>query len=453
MLMRKLTLLLGSLMAMQSSAVELQKPSDPFFEKFHPVQAPAPTGLLLQRGDRLALCGDSITEQKQYSRIIEDYLTACTPELKISVRQFGWGGERAEGFLKRMTNDVLRFTPNVATTCYGMNDCEYRPYEDSIGETYRKYSTAIVENFKAHGVRVVQGSPGCVGKRDWWQKGATTEVLNQNLCNLRNIGIEIAEKENTGFADVFWPMLNASFEASQKYGSGYTISGGDGVHPNWAGHAIMAYAFLKGLGVSGDIANFNVDLAANKMTVSAGHKLIASKKGEFEIRSERYPFCADAPMGLAANWYPTAGTYSLTNSDNLRSGMTFVPFNQDLNRFMLTVKNTKAEKYRVSWGDQNKMFTAEQLTLGINLAAEFTLNPFSARFAMIDAAVSAKQDFETRQIKTLFRPGGNLGAPIEQVAAQTEKVIADTERQRDALVKVIRAAYSPVTYTLKISAE
>ena len=55
---------------------------------------------LLQAGDRLAIFGDSITEQKMYSRIIETYLTVCVPELDITVRQFGWSGESAEGFLR-----------------------------------------------------------------------------------------------------------------------------------------------------------------------------------------------------------------------------------------------------------------------------------------------------------------------------------------------------------------
>ena len=107
-------------------------------EQFKPAPAPSPQGLLLKKGDRLAICGDSITEQKMYSRLIEDYLTACTPELKVTVRQFGWGGERADGFLTRMTNDCLRFKPTIATTCYGMNDHGYRPFEPGIGEDYRK---------------------------------------------------------------------------------------------------------------------------------------------------------------------------------------------------------------------------------------------------------------------------------------------------------------------------
>src|SRR2546426_835886 len=150
------------------------KPDAPYFAKFNPRKAPRPSGLLLKKGDRLAICGDSITEQKMYSRIMETYLTVCVPELGITVRQYGWSGERAPGFLARMTNDCLRFKPTIATTCYGMNDHEYRPYEDRIGQTYRSNSVAIVESFKAHGARVIQGSPGCVGKVPFWNKNTNS---------------------------------------------------------------------------------------------------------------------------------------------------------------------------------------------------------------------------------------------------------------------------------------
>ena len=109
-----------------------------------PVAGPQPTHLILRHGDRLAICGDSITEQKMYSRIMEDYLTMCVPQLAVTVRQYGWSGERAPEFLNRMTNDVLRFEPTVATTCYGMNDHEYRTYEDRIGDTYRTNQELIV---------------------------------------------------------------------------------------------------------------------------------------------------------------------------------------------------------------------------------------------------------------------------------------------------------------------
>src|ERR1051326_5534081 len=107
-----------------------QQPIDSGLKKFKPLPAPKYSRLFLKKGDRLAICGDSITEQKMYSRIMEDYLTMCVPQLDITARQFGWSGEKAPGFLARMTNDCLRFKPTVATTCYGMNDHLYKPYEE-----------------------------------------------------------------------------------------------------------------------------------------------------------------------------------------------------------------------------------------------------------------------------------------------------------------------------------
>ena len=59
--------------------------ADPYLQKFPAMMSPAPLRGLLQKGDRLAICGDSITEQKMYSRIMETYLTVCVPEIISSV--------------------------------------------------------------------------------------------------------------------------------------------------------------------------------------------------------------------------------------------------------------------------------------------------------------------------------------------------------------------------------
>src|SRR5262245_53736536 len=156
----KLKLIVGTvygslfLLAFATAQPFEEKPPGAYFEKFQPAKAPAWTKVL-RKGDRLAICGDSITEQRMYSRAMETYLTVCVPDLDISVRQYGWGGETAPGFLARMTNDCLRFKPTIATTCYGMNDHGYRPYEEAIGQRYRMNQTAIIGAFKAAGTRVV----------------------------------------------------------------------------------------------------------------------------------------------------------------------------------------------------------------------------------------------------------------------------------------------------------
>ena len=409
------------------TAAELEhKPDDPRFEKFQPRKAPQPAGLVLKQGDRLAIIGDSITEQKQYSRIMETYLTVCVPELQITARQYGWGGETAPGFLGRMTNDCLTFKPTIATTCYGMNDHGYRAFSPDVGERYRKASTAIVQSFKIHGVRVIQGSPGSVG----WSGDANAEAKNLSLCELRHIGMDIAAKENVGFADVFWPMLTAGVEGQKRYAPAYAISGGDRVHPGGAGHLVMAYAFLKSFGLDGDLGTFTVDLKADRATATKGHEVLSAKDGEVKLKSSRYPFCA---------------TGDVKSDGSIRSGMSLVPFNQELNRLTLVVKNGSASKYKVTWGAESRSYSAEQLAKGINLADDFVANPFADAFNKVDGAVAAKQGYETHQIKSMFHG--------PEFRAEPETIIALTEKFRTPLANAIKTAFVPVTHTLKIMAE
>jgi len=405
------------------------KPDHPFFREFAPRKAPTPAGLVLREGDRLAICGDSITEQRQYSRILETYLTVCVPELKVTVRQFGWSGETAPGFLARMTNDVLRFRPTLATTCYGMNDHGYRPYEPAIGARYREALTAIVRAFTNAGARVIVGSPGCVGPKVPWTR-ATQLEMNLNLCELRNLGLEVAAAEGAGFADVFWTMLKAQFFAVQRYGDVYQLCGRDGVHPDWAGSFVMAYAFLKALGLNGHIGTITADLQGLRVTATAGHEVNGFSDNEIEVTSHRYPFCATGEI----------------NKDNtLRSGMTLVPFNAELNRFLLVVTNAAAPRYIVSWGSGYRTYTREQLAQGVNLAEDFAVNPFSEAFDRVDAAVAAKQAYETRQVKDLMH--GDEGR------ADMEATVALTEKARQFYVEALARALTPVTHRIKIIAQ
>jgi len=408
------------------------KPTDLYFAKFNPIKAPAPGPLLLQPGDRLAIIGDSITEQKMYSRLIETYLTACLPELKITVRQLGWSGETAEGFRKRMQSDCLRFKPTVATLCYGMNDCRYRPYDLLNGEWYRSNYVAVVEGLKSVGARVVLGSPGCTGKIPTWikTKNTTLDELNLNLCTLRDIDVVIAQSEQVRFADVFWPMYLAGFNSQAEYATTnrpYEVNGKDGVHPGWAGHVIMAYAFLRAMGLDGNLGVIHADLDAGTVTATSGHTITGFTNNEITVVSTRFPFCADGDV----------------NSDqSIRSGTTLVPFFQDLSRFQLVVTHAPAAQYQVIWGAATNTYTAAQLADGVNLAQDFVKNPFSEAYAKVDAAVAAKQAYETLQIKKVFHgPEGK---------ADINKAVADTEAKRAPFESAIAAAMVPMTHTIRL---
>ena len=410
------------------------KPDHPAFAKFNPQKAPPAGELLLKSGDRLAICGDSITEQKMYSRIIETYLTVCTPQLGVTVRQYGWSGEKTDGFLNRMDHDCLKFNPTVATLCYGMNDTRYRPFDLTNGQWYGDHYTAIIQKFKAANVRVVVGSPGCAGKLASWVKTrvGTLDEHNLHLCSLRDVALQVARREDVAFADIFWPMYQAQILAPEKFGATeekpYDVAGSDGIHPNWAGQTMMAFAFLKAMGLGGNIGEITFDLQSSKATATEGHTVDQTKDGVIKLTSSRYPFCAEGP---------------LDKDSSIRSGMELVPFQAQLNRFILRVSNFgSSQRLRVTWGEASKEYTTQQLEAGVNLAAEFPSNPFLPAFNKVDKAVFEKQAYETKQVKQIFHG--------ERGKADFEKAVAETEAERKPLADAIREAFEPVNHEIKI---
>lgn len=394
--------------------------------------APETTKPLLKKGDRLAICGDSITEQRLYSALLETYLTACLPELDITCRQYGWSGEQAGGFLNRMKNDVLRFKPTIATTCYGMNDFRYVPYDEAIAAEFRKNQTAVVDAFKSIGCQVVLGSSGIIDSVPAWVKSAkgTQQDLNLSLSRFRNIDVEVATAGGVAFADLYQPMLLADYAAKKQYGPDFKVSGKDGVHPLMAGQVIMAYGFLKGMGVDGDLGSVTYDEATGKATATNGHQVLTADNGTITLRSTRLPFCP--------------GPGATDKDDSIRAGLALVPFDNELNRFTFRLGSPKSASYTVTWGEQSRTYTAKELETGINLAKDFDNNPLVPAFKKIWDAVSKKQEYETRQIKTLVHgPEG---------AADLDATFALTEKARAPLANAILAAKQPTEHVITVAA-
>jgi lysophospholipase L1-like esterase len=395
---------------------------------------------VLEKGDRLAIVGDSITEQKQYSRFIEDYLLACTPELGLQIFQFGWSGERAPGFANRMDNDLVPWKPSVVTTAFGMNDGSYQPYTDAIGKTYEDGTREIQDRMKAIGARMVVGGPGPVDF-DSWKKDMPDDdkMYNDNLGKLSEIAGKLASERGFVFANLHPLMMDVMAKAKEANGEAYHVCGGDGVHPGANGHLVMAYTFLKALGVDGDIGTITVDMK-DGATGSAGHRIVSAKAGEVQVESTRYPFCF----------------YGGEKDPNgTRSILPFLPFNDELNRYMLVVKNLDAAQAEVTWGSVSKTFSKAQLGKGINLAAEFIENPFVAPFQNLDRAVAAKQAFETQMIKrmvTNFRPMRELFKDDPDAGELLDTLYQKLASKQGGMQEVARKSVVPVTHKLTIRA-
>lgn len=400
------------------------------------------TAATLQAGDYVAICGDSITEQKTYSAYIEEYLIACQPAPDLQASQFGWGGETSWGFLERMENDVLRFKPNVATLCYGMNDGDYSKTKPDRLEQFTNALTGIVEKFKAAGVReIVVGSPGAVDTTSF--KGAlfrpsTPEEYNRTLSDFANAAKKVAQEQNVTYADLLGPMLEVMAKMKEKYGKDYLLIGDDGIHPKEAGHLIMAYAFLKALGCKGEIGTIVFDASKGQATASEGHKVLSASRNAVRLKSTRYPFCFE---GDPAKPEATSGVIE------------FLPFNEDLNRFLLVIKNVPVgtKSVKVTWGTETREFTPAEVSKGINLAAEFLTNPFSGPFKQVHEAVLRQQRYETPMMKDLLHFVPEWKKNLGEQAAPFDDFIQNMITIDQELRKAAVASVVPVEHEIGIA--
>ena len=83
----------------------------------------------------------------------------------------------------------------------------------------------------------------------------------------------------------------------------------------------------------------------------------------------------------------------------------------------------------------------DELERGVNLATRVD-NPFAPAFNSVMEAVLAKQNFETKQIKSIFH-GEEGRKDIEAAATRTEA-------ERAPLAEAIRRAMVPVEHELKV---
>jgi len=287
------------------------------------------------------------------------------------------------------------------------------------------------------GVRlIVLGSPGVVDSNTFRGGGEAANVYNATLGKLGDLDKQIAADEKVVFADVHGPMMDVMARAKAKYGPGYAVAGGDGVHPGPNGHLVMAYAFLKALGCTGDIGTITLDLAGNTATATDGHKVLACANGAVDLESTRYPFCF---FGDPASPGATTGIIE------------FFPFNQDLNRLMLVVKGADANKrYKVTWGAGSKEYTGAALAQGINLAADFLDSPFGPAFQKAEAAIRNQQNYETGLTKVTLHMMPTFRDLAPEEGPALDRIAAKAIQRDQDLAAASSVAVAPVKHTVKV---
>lgn len=201
--------------------------------------------LLLEPGDRVVFYGDSITQQRMYTRYVQQYVYARYPEMNVRFFNAGWGGDTAKGANARLERDVLHLAPTVVTLLFGMNDGRYRAKDDAITKGFEDELDRLTATLTEKGVRVLVISPGCV---DTDRRPALANVdYNATLGGLRDVAARVAKRHSSRFVDLHTEMLRVQ-TALKRANAKFTMIP-DSVHPSAPGHLVMAKAILDGLGV------------------------------------------------------------------------------------------------------------------------------------------------------------------------------------------------------------
>ena len=109
----------------------------------------------LKDGDKVVFYGDSITDQRQYSVIVETFVATRYPHLDVSFVNSGWGGDSVSGggggtIDTRLKRDVFAYRPTVVTIMLGMNDGGYKAETEANDQKFFDGYKHIVESIRTN---------------------------------------------------------------------------------------------------------------------------------------------------------------------------------------------------------------------------------------------------------------------------------------------------------------
>ena len=384
----------------------------------------------LKNGDRVVFYGDSITDQRMYTLLTEQYIVTRFPNLNVRFVHSGWGGDRVTGggggpIDLRLNRDVTAYKPTVVTVMLGMNDASYRLFDAGIFQTYADGYKHLVEKVKKDnpGVRLtlIQPSPYDDVTRPEGFPGGYNAVL---LRYASFVG-QLAREQGAGVADLNNPVVAMLKKANATDATNAAKIIADRVHPGWGGQLIMAEALLKAWNAPALVSSVKLDAASGKSeTQNARVSKVQAVKGgavTWTATEGSLPFPLGSPDPNAAAPYNLA----VASSD----------FVEALDKELLTVTNLSAPRYTLKIdGRSVGEFTKEQLAGGVNLA---TLNtPMLQQALLVGKLSQLRSNVHNSRWREYQVPQANdpqvtqfLPALLKNLDAADEPL---TKAQRDA---------------------
>lgn len=321
-------------------------------------------------GDRAVFLGNSITDGGRYHSYIWLYYMTRFPDMPLRIFNAGIGGDVVSQMYNRFDGDVLSKNPTVLMVTFGMNDSGYAEYN---GENPQEFADKKVSDCYDNYLLLEKRLQGLAGTKIVLLGSSPYDQTAQfegNLFKKKNDAMlrivdfqETSAKQNRwNFLDFNRPMT-AINEKGQQTDPAFTICGGDRIHPDNDGHMVMAYLFLQAQGFAGkEVAGIAIDASTKKIKESSNCTItdlqVSPSSVRFDYLAKALPYPLDT---IARGW----------GSKKAQAGaIDMVPFMEEMNGEVLKVEGLTGNYRLLIDGQQIGVWTAGELTKGINLAAE-----------------------------------------------------------------------------------
>ncbi len=377
-------------------------------------RAPA-ADFAIRDGDTVVFLGDSITAARTYGKIIEDYTLLRYPDRKVRFINAGHGGDTMAGGLARLERDVFRHGATVLTVAYGINDIGWGLKADA--EHRQKYLDAvrgIVGQCRQRNVRVFICSAAITAQDpDRAEKDFLQRMCDDGLELARSLGAGTIDVQR-GMRSIQRRVLDANARAKDEK-SKETLHAADTIHLNDLGQTAMAFVILKGLGAPAEVSSVSIDAKAGTLIAAAGCRVTGLTASPEAVEFDRLD------DGLPLNRGPL---WTLC--------FRFVPIPDELNRYMLTVRNLAPGRYDVdAAGRRVGTFDHDQLAAGVNLSSARpdpwdAGGPWDAQAMLVDHLTEARNELSmTRaRLPVLLEQNPQRPAIDHDSAALNERIEA-----------------------------
>lgn len=222
----------------------------------------------LKNGDRVVFYGDSITDQRRYTEIVETYVVTRYPYLNITFVNSGWGGDTVNGGAGgpidlRLKRDVIAYKPTVLTIMLGMNDGGYKAATLGSDQTFFAGYRHIVDTTRSAipGLRITAIEPSPFDEVTSPPQLWINEGISYNEV-LRGYGKWIdnyAQQAGLDVVDLNSGLVRMLVKAKQLDPEGAKGIIPDHVHPEFGGAMIMAEDLLKAWGAQSLVSSVEID--------------------------------------------------------------------------------------------------------------------------------------------------------------------------------------------------